>query len=147
MKKQFQSDGFTLSRIDHIGIAVPDLATSLDFYTRILGLNCTAIEEVADQQVKVAFVPLGDSELELLEPTSPDSPVAKFLAAKGPGMHHVAYRVTDLGLALSSLKAQGVRFLDEQPRTGAGGALIAFVHPKASGGVLTELCQRTTAEG
>lgn len=137
-----EPEGLNLSKIDHIGIAVRNLETSLKFYTEVLGLTCNGIELVPDQKAKVAFLPLGDSEIELLEPTLPDSPVGKFIESKGEGLHHIAYRVADINAALSLLKVQGVNLLDQEPRKGAGGALIAFLHPKASGGILTEVCQR-----
>ena len=100
------------------------------------------MEEVAEQRVKTAFLPLKDTEVELLEPTAEDSPVAKFIAKKGEGIHHLAIRVEDLKAALAELKEKGVRLIDEKPRKGAGGALIAFIHPAATGGVLLELSQR-----
>ena len=128
--------------IDHIGIAVKSIEEALKFWETTLGIKCTGVEEVAEQKVKTAFLPLRDTEVELLEPTADDSPVAKFIEKKGEGIHHLAIRVDDLESALSGLKAQGVRLIDEKPRAGAGGALIAFVHPAASGGVLLELSQR-----
>jgi methylmalonyl-CoA mutase, C-terminal domain len=137
----FRVDNSFVSQIDHIGIAVNSIEESLLFYN-LLGLKCQGTEEVPDQQVRVAFLPMGDSEVELLEPTSPESSIAKFLAARGEGIHHIAYRVPDINSALVRLRMQGVKLLDEQPRVGAGGALIAFIHPKAAGGVLTEICQR-----
>lgn len=128
--------------IDHIGVAVKSIDAALEFWERTLGVSCHGVEEVAEQKVKTAFLPLKDSEVELLEPTAEDSPVAKFIAKKGEGMHHMALRVDDLEAALAELKAKGVRLIDEKPRRGAGGALIAFIHPTATGGVLLELCQR-----
>lgn len=128
--------------IDHIGVAVKSIDAALEFWERTLGVSCHGVEEVAEQKVKTAFLPLKDSEVELLEPTAEDSPVAKFIAKKGEGMHHMALRVDDLEAALAELKAKGVRLIDEKPRRGAGGALIAFIHPAATGGVLLELCQR-----
>lgn len=128
--------------IDHIGVAVKSIDAALEFWERALGVSCHGVEEVAEQKVKTAFLPLKDSEVELLEPTAEDSPVAKFIAKKGEGMHHMALRVDDLEAALAELKAKGVRLIDEKPRKGAGGALIAFIHPAATGGVLLELCQR-----
>ena len=108
----------------------------------MLGICCTGVEEVAEQRVKTAFLPLKDTEVELLEPTAEDSPVAKFIAKKGEGIHHLAIRVEDLKAALAELKEKGVRLIDEKPRKGAGGALIAFIHPVVTGGVLLELSQR-----
>lgn len=136
--------GNTPSIIDHIGIAVKNIDEALKFWQDTLGVKCTGVEEVADQKVKTAFLPLKDSELELLEPTEPDSPIAKFIEKNNGrgGMHHVALRVENLEAALADLKAKGVRLIDEKPRKGAGGALIAFIHPAATGGVLLELSQR-----
>ena len=131
-----------LEKIDHLGIAVRDLNTVLAFYTDKLGLPCTGEEVVAEQKVRVAFLPLGQTKLELLESTAPDGPVAKFIEQKGEGIHHVAIRVADIEEALASLKAKGVRLIDEKPRIGAHGAKIAFIHPKESHGVLIELCER-----
>ena len=130
--------------IDHIGVAVKSIPEALEFWEKALGVQCSGVEEVADQRVKTAFLPLKDSEVELLEPTSDDSPIAKFLEKNGGrgGMHHLALRVDDLEAALAELKARGVRLIDEKPRKGAGGAMIAFIHPSATGGVLLELSQR-----
>ncbi len=128
--------------IDHIGIAVKSIEGALKFWEATLGIKCTGIEEVAEQKVKTAFLPVKDTEVELLEPTAEDSPVAKFIEKKGEGIHHLAIRVSDLQKALDELKAQGVRLIDEKPRKGAGGAMIAFIHPAASGGILLELSQR-----
>ncbi len=130
-----------LTKIDHIGIAVNSLAESLPFYRDQLGMSLSGTEEVASQKVRVAFLAIGESKIELLEPTSPDSPVAKFLEKNGPGIHHLAYNVADIEAAISRLTAEGARMIDAAPRAGAHGASIAFVHPKSSGGVLTELCQ------
>ncbi|MBR1419100.1 MAG: methylmalonyl-CoA epimerase [Synergistaceae bacterium] len=132
------------SIIDHIGIAVKNIDEALKFWQDTLGVKCTGVEEVADQKVKTAFLPLKDSELELLEPTSSDSPVAKFMEKNNGrgGMHHVALRVENVEAALEELKAKGVRLIDEKPRRGAGGAMIAFIHPAATGGILLELSQR-----
>lgn len=129
-------------KIDHIGIAVKDIEQAAQFWQGILGLNITGTEEVASQKVITAFIPCGDSEIELLQATAEDSAIAKFIENKGEGIQHIALKVDDIEAALAELKAQGVRLIDEQPRPGAGGAKIAFVHPKASGGVLLELCQR-----
>jgi methylmalonyl-CoA/ethylmalonyl-CoA epimerase len=128
-------------KISHIGIAVTSIEEAAPFYRDILGMQFEGTEVVAEQQVKVAFFAVGESRIELLEPTSPDSPVAKFLEKNGPGVHHVAYEVADLKGRLAQLKAQGLRLIDETPRSGAHHTRIAFLHPKASGGVLTELCQ------
>jgi methylmalonyl-CoA epimerase len=129
--------------VDHIGIAVKSIEESLKFWEESLGIHCHGVEEVAEQKVKTAFLPIEDTEIELLEGTSEDSPVSKFIEKKGEGLHHMAIRVDDLEKALSELKEKGVRLIDETPRIGAGGAKIAFVHPKASGGVLLELCERS----
>jgi methylmalonyl-CoA/ethylmalonyl-CoA epimerase len=128
-------------KISHIGIAVNSLDASIPFYRDVLGMEFEGTEVVAEQKVKVAFLVIGESRIELLEPTAPDSPVAKFLEKKGEGTHHLAYEVDDLEAALAGLKEQGVRLIDEAPRMGAHNTRIAFVHPKASGGVLTELCE------
>jgi len=129
-------------KIDHVGIAVNSIEESLGFYEGMLGIKAEGVEEVAEQKVKVAFLPCGDSELELLESTSPDGPVARFIEKNGEGVQHIAIRVDDIEAALEELKEKGVRLIDETPRYGAGGASIAFVHPKSAGGVLLELCER-----
>ena len=128
-------------KISHIGIAVTSIEAAAPFYRDVLGMQFEGTEVVAEQKVKVAFFAVGESRIELLEPTAEDSPVAKFLAKNGPGVHHVAYEVADLEQRLAALKAEGVRLIDEAPRTGAHNTRIAFMHPKASGGVLTELCE------
>lgn len=128
--------------VDHIGIAVRSIDEALSFWQNTLGIECTGVEEVAEQRVKTAFLPVGDTEIELLEATSEDSPVAKFIEKKGEGIHHLALRVDDLEAALAELKEKGIRLIDETPRYGAGGARIAFVHPKATGGILLELSER-----
>jgi len=128
-------------KISHIGIAVTSIDEALPFYTEVLGLEFEGTEVVEEQKVKVAFLAIGESRIELLEPTAPDSPVAKFLEKNGPGIHHLAYQVEGLEERLSALKGHGVRLIDETPRTGAHHTRIAFLHPKASGGVLTELCE------
>lgn len=128
--------------VDHIGIAVKSIDEALKFWEGTLGIKCHGVEEVADQKVKTAFLPLGDTEVELLEGTSTESPVSKFIEAKGEGIHHLAIRVENLEAALAELKEKGVRLIDEKPRLGAGGAKIAFLHPKATGGILLELSER-----
>ena len=130
-----------LKRVDHVGIAVKNLDESVKFYES-LGFKATGYEVVAEQKVKVAFLPCGDSELELLESTEPDGPIARFIEKNGPGIQHIAIRVDDIDKALEELKEKGVRLIDQPPRYGAGNARIAFVHPKATGGVLLELTQR-----
>jgi methylmalonyl-CoA/ethylmalonyl-CoA epimerase len=128
-------------KINHIGIAVKSLDDSLPFYRDNLGMTFAGIEEVAEQKVRVAMLQVGESKIELLEPTSADSPVAKFIEKNGPGIHHLAYEVEDLEAAIARLMAEGARMIDEKPRVGAHGSRIAFVHPRSSNGVLTELCQ------
>lgn len=130
-----------LTKINHIGIAVKSLEESIPFYRDRLSMPFAGIEEVAEQKVRVAMLQVGESMIELLEPTSDDSPVAKFIEKNGPGIHHLAYEVADIEAAIARLMAEGARMIDEQPRAGAHGTRIAFVHPKSSNGVLTELCQ------
>ena len=127
--------------LDHVGIAVKDLAAALAFYRDALGLEVEAPEEVASQRVRAHFVPVGESKLELLEATAPDSPIARYVEKRGPGLHHITLRVDDIHAALAQLKARGVRLIDEQPRPGAEGALVAFIHPSSAHGVLVELKQ------
>ena len=127
--------------LDHIGIAVSDLPASLRFFQEALGLHLEASEEIVSQKVRAHFLSTGLSSLEILEATAPDSPIAKYLEKRGPGIHHVALRVEDLHAAIAHLKARGVRMIDERPRAGAEGALVAFIHPSAAHGVLVELKQ------
>ncbi|HCL79985.1 MAG TPA: methylmalonyl-CoA epimerase [Synergistaceae bacterium] len=129
--------------VDHIGIAVKSIDEALAFWQDSLGIRCTGVEDVAEQKVKTAFLPVGATEVELLEPTSEESPVAKFIEKRGEGIHHLAIRVENLEAALAEMKAKGIRLIDETPRYGAGGAKIAFVHPKSTGGVLLELSERS----
>ena len=131
-------------KIDHLGIAVNSLEEGSKFWSDVLGLKLHGSETVEEQKVTTAFFPVGQSEVELLVSTSPDGPIAKFIEKNGgrEGIQHVALRVDNLEAALADLKAKGARLIDEKPRIGAGGAKIAFVHPKASHGVLLELCQR-----
>ncbi|PIE59378.1 MAG: methylmalonyl-CoA epimerase [Desulfobulbus propionicus] len=131
-----------IEKIDHLGIAVGSLEEGQTFWTDVLGLELEGTETVEEQKVTTAFLPVGESEVELLISTSPDGPVAKFIEKKGPGFQHVAFRVADIDAALDELKEKGVKLIDQTPRIGAGGAKIAFLHPKATGGVLVELCQR-----
>lgn len=133
---------FKTLKVDHIGIAVKNLEESKKFYTEVLGMTAMGEEVVEQQKVKVCFIPCGDSEVELLESTSPDGPIAKFIEKNGEGIQHLAFRVDNIEQALADLKAAGVRLIDESPRYGAGGASIAFVHPKATGGILVELSER-----
>jgi len=128
-------------KIDHIGVATNDIEEAAQFYQLGLGLGIQDIEEVADQKVRVAMLPIGESRVELLEPTAADSPISKFMAKRGPGIHHIAVAVEDIYQALEQLRREGARLIDEQPRRGAGGCLVAFVHPSSSGGVLIELVQ------
>lgn len=129
-------------KIDHVGIAVRDLAAAVKFYEEVLGLKAVNTEVVDEQKVKVAFLPTGDSEVELLESTSPDGPIARFIEKNGEGIQHIAYRVRNLEEKLAELKEKGIRLIDEKPRYGAGGAKIAFLHPKSTFGTLVELCER-----
>ncbi|MDD2897229.1 MAG: methylmalonyl-CoA epimerase [Desulfuromonadaceae bacterium] len=130
-----------LTKINHIGIAVKSLDDSVPFYRDNLGMTLSGIEEVTEQKVRVAMLQIGESMIELLEPTAEDSPVAKFIEKNGPGIHHIAYEVADIEAAIRKLRSDGTRMIDEQPRHGAHGTRIAFIHPKSSNGVLTELCQ------
>ena len=127
--------------IDHLGIAVHSLEPASRFYREALGLECQGEEDIPDQKVRVVFFQVGEVRIELIEPTCDDSPIARFLRTRGPGLHHVAYRVDDLPAALAALKSAGVRLIDEAPRDGAHGMKIAFAHPKSTDGVLTEFCE------
>jgi len=129
-------------KIDHLGIAVNSIDEGKNFWSEVLGLAFEGTETVAEQKVTTAFFPIGESEVELLESTAPDGPIAKYMEKKGAGIQHIAFRVADIESALAELKEKGVRLIDEKPRMGAGGAKIAFLHPKATGGVLVELCER-----
>lgn len=128
-------------KIDHIGIATDSIAEVATFYREALGLKIEEIEDVAEQKVRVAMLPIGESRIELLEPTTTDSPISKFLAKRGPGIHHVAIQVENIRESLRKMKEEGARLIDEEPRTGAGGCLVAFVHPSSTGGVLVELVE------
>lgn len=130
-----------LSHIEHLGIAVRSIEEALPYWENVLGLKCYNIEEVADQKVRTAFLKLGDTKIELLEPTSEESTIAKFLENKGPGVHHIAYAVENIEEALAEAEAKGIRLIDKTPRKGAEGLTIAFLHPKSTEGVLTELCE------
>ena len=129
-------------KVDHIGIAVKSIDQAAQFWQDTLGMTITAREEVAEQKVITAFIPTGDSEIELLEATDETSAIARFIEAKGEGIQHIALLVDDIDQALAELKARDIRLIDNEPRRGAGGARIAFIHPKATGGVLLELCER-----
>ena len=135
-----------ITKVDHIGVAVEGLAEALEPYQEGLGITPSAIEEVADQGVRIAFLPVGDTEIELLEPTSPESPVARFLERRGEGLHHICLEVDDLEATLGKLKAQGIRLIDETPRDGGRGKRVAFVHPRGLHGVLLELTQPSNLE-
>ncbi len=131
-----------ISRIDHLGIAVQSIEEVLPYFENTLGLKCYAIEEVADQKVKTAFMKVGEVKIELLEPTSPESPIAKFLEKGGKGVHHVAFAVEDgVANALTQCDEQGIRVIDKTPRPGAEQMNIGFLHPKSTVGILTELCE------
>lgn len=130
-----------LTKISHIGIAVKSLDDSIPFYRDNLGMALKGVEVVAEQKVRVAMLQVGESMIELLEPTAEESPVAKFIEKNGSGIHHIAYEVADIEAAIAALQAGGARMIDEKPRHGAHGSRIAFIHPKSSNGVLTELCQ------
>ncbi len=130
-----------LSHIEHIGIAVSSLTESISYYENILGLKCYAIEEVKDQKVKTAFFKIGDTKIELLESTDPEGPIGKFIEKKGEGIHHIAFATKEIENALEEAESKGVRLIDQKPRKGAEGLDIAFLHPKSTGGVLTELCE------
>ena len=129
--------------LDHIGIAVSSIEEALAFYRDALGLDVGASEEVPEQKVRAHFVPAGQAALELLEPTAGDSPIAKFVGKRGPGLHHLTLRVDDIHAVLERLRARGVRLIDEIPRTGAHDSLVAFIHPSSAHGVLVELKQTT----
>lgn len=130
-----------LKKINHVGIAVKSLEEALPFYRDNLAMPFAGIEEVAEQKVRVAMLQIGEAKIELLEPTSEDSPIAKFLEKNGSGVHHLAYEVDDCAAAIAKMVADGARMIDSVPRNGAHGTKIAFVHPKSSNGILTELCQ------
>jgi methylmalonyl-CoA/ethylmalonyl-CoA epimerase len=129
-------------KIDHLGIAVNSIDEGKAFWSGVLGLEFEGAETVAEQKVTTAFFPVGESEVELLESTAPDGPVAKYIEKRGQGIQHVAFRVENIEAALAELKEKGIKLIDQEPRIGAGGAKIAFLHPKATAGVLVELCQR-----
>jgi methylmalonyl-CoA/ethylmalonyl-CoA epimerase len=131
-----------ISRIDHLGIAVQSIEEVLPYYENVLGLKCYAIEEVADQKVKTAFLKVGEVKIELLEPTSPESTIAKFLEKGGRGVHHMAFAIEDgVANALAECNEKGIRLIDQAPRPGAEQMSIAFLHPKSTAGILTELCE------
>lgn len=128
------------THVEHIGIAVKDLQASVSIFERLLGAQCYATEEVADQKVRTAFFKVGQTKIELLEPTAPDSAIAKFIEKRGEGIHHIAFAVPDLPASLAELQAAGTQLIDGRPRAGAEGLRIAFLHPRSTNGVLVELC-------
>lgn len=132
----------TLSHIEHLGIAVKSLTEAIPYYENVLGLKCYSIEEVPDQKVRTAFFRVGDTKIELLEPMSEDSTIAKFIETRGEGVHHVAFAVDGIESALAEAEQKGVRLIDKTPRKGAEGLTIAFLHPKSTQGVLTEFCEK-----
>lgn len=134
-------------KINHLGIATKGIEEALKFWENALGLENVHTETVEDQKVRVAMLPLGESRIELLEPTSEDSPISKFLEKRGGGIHHIAVEVEDIEAALAKLKAEGARLIDEKPRVGAEGCLVAFVHPSSANGVLLELVQEKNQIG
>lgn len=130
-----------LLKINHLGIAAPGLAEAMARLEHLFGIKAEHVEEVADQKVRTAFYPIGESTLEYLESTDPDGPIGKFLEKRGPGIHHLAFEVDDVDAAVQELLAKGVRMVDKEPRRGAHGNRIAFIHPAETGGVLVEICQ------
>ena len=130
------------SHIEHIGIAVTSLDEAIPFYEKVLGLDCYSIEEIKDQKVKTAFFKIGQTKIELLEPTDPESAVAKFISKRGEGIHHIAFAVNDIDRKLKEFEEKGVRLIDNVSRKGAEGMDIGFLHPKSTFGVLTELCEK-----
>lgn len=135
-----------ITHIEHIAIAVKSLEDAIPYYENILGLKCYNVEEVSEQKVKTAFFKVGQTKIELLEPTCPESTIAKFIENKGEGLHHVAYAVSNTADTLNELSEKGIRLIDQSPRHGAEGLLIGFAHPKATGGVLTEFCSQHEQE-
>lgn len=129
-----------VKKIEHIGIAVKSLESAIPFYENLLGIKCYAIEEVADQKVKTAFFQVGETKIELLESTDPEGPIGKFIENKGEGFHHIAYAVDNINESLNEL-SENIRLIDKEGRKGAEGMQIGFLHPKSTGGVLTELCE------
>jgi methylmalonyl-CoA/ethylmalonyl-CoA epimerase len=130
-----------LRKVDHIGIAVSDLDAAVETFELLFGAGPDSIEEVPDQKVRTAFFRAGETHIELLHPTAADSPISNFLAKRGPGIHHICFEVADIEAALAAYRSQGVRLIDEEPRLGAHGKRIAFLHPKSTGGILLELCE------
>lgn len=135
-----------VKKVDHIGVAVKSLEQSLSFYTEILRLPLLAIEEVPTQKVKVAFIEVGETKIELLEPTSDESPIAKFIEKRGEGIHHVALGVESIEERIEEMKEKGIKMIDDRPRPGAHETQVAFMHPKSTGGVLFEFCEKKGRE-
>jgi methylmalonyl-CoA/ethylmalonyl-CoA epimerase len=142
IRKNIQGENMKILKVDHIGVAVKSINAAKQLYSELLGLNHAGSETVAEQKVTTAFFPVGDTEVELLESTSDDGPIAKYIEKKGEGIQHIAFKVENIEEALAELKAKGIQLIDEKPRRGAGGAKIAFLHPKSTFGVLIELCER-----
>jgi methylmalonyl-CoA/ethylmalonyl-CoA epimerase len=140
---KYKTFNMNISHIEHLGIAVDNLEDSIKYYENVLGLKCYAIEEVVDQKVKTAFFLVGNTKIELLESTSPEGPIGKFIAKKGPGIHHIAFAVHDATQALKLAEQRGVTVIDKESRKGAEGLNIGFLHPKSTQGVLTELCSKS----
>lgn len=134
-----------LSYIEHIGIAVKKLDETIKFYEEVLGLKCYAVEEVEDQKVKTAFFQIGQTKIELLESTDPEGPIGKFIEKRGEGIHHIAFATKEIQSSLDELKSRGIKLINEKTRKGAEGLNIAFIHPKETYGVLTELCEKPSA--
>ena len=135
-----------LTHIEHLGIAVKSLEEAIPYYENVLGLKCYAVEEVADQKVKTAFFKIGQTKLELLEPTCPESTIAGFIEKRGEGIHHLAFATDDVAACLAEAEEKGVRLIDKAPRPGAEQMMIAFIHPKSTKGVLTEFCMKKNEE-
>ena len=135
-----------LTHIEHLGIAVKSLEEAIPYYENVLGLKCYAVEEVADQKVKTAFFKIGQTKLELLEPTCPESTIAGFIEKRGEGIHHMAFATDDVAACLAEAEEKGVRLIDKAPRPGAEQMMIAFIHPKSTKGVLTEFCMKKPQE-
>jgi methylmalonyl-CoA/ethylmalonyl-CoA epimerase len=146
VQENMAGGGMAVKKVDHIGIAVRSIEGALPFYSDRLGLNCVAVEEVESQKVKVAFLDAGNVKIELLEPLQEDGPIAKFLEKRGEGIHHIAFGVRSIRERIRELKENGIQMIDEAPRRGAAGALVAFMHPKSTHGVLYELCEKEGQE-
>lgn len=142
MRIQQMEGNNMIKKVDHIGIAVQSLEESLPFYTEVLGLELKGIEEVESERVKVAFIQIGGTKLELLEPTSSESAIAKYIEKRGEGIHHVALGVDSIEARIAEIKEKGIKMINDEAKVGAGGALVAFMHPKSTGRVLVELCEK-----